>query len=154
MNINERAPVKSTKELHVAATRDVVWSILTDIDGWPTWNRAVSRARLEGPLAPGSVFRWKSGGSCVVSTLQEVEAPKRVSRTGKALGTTAVHVWTLEVAGSGVLVKTFESFDGWLVRLVRSWFQRLLDTSLEEQLRSLKAAAEQQGLPGSAAGGR
>jgi hypothetical protein len=61
-----------------------------------------------------------------------------------------MHVWALEAAGSGVLVRTSESFDGWLVRLFRSPFQRLLDKSLEEALRSLKTAAEK---PGHGGGG-
>jgi hypothetical protein len=142
MNINELALVRSTRELRIEATPDVVWSILTDVNSWPTWNPAVSRARLDGPFLPGSIFRWKSGGSSIVSTLQEVEQPRRMSWTGKTLGAAAVHVWTLEPVGTGMLVRTSESFEGWLVRLLRSWFQRLLDTTLEEALRSLKAAAE------------
>lgn len=143
MNIHERSPARATRELRIEASPDRVWSLLTDIDGWPRWNPAVSRARLDGPLAAGSVFRWKSGGSSIVSTLRDVERPRRVSWTGRALGTSAVHVWTLEADGAGVLVTTSESFDGWLVRLLRAWFQRLLDRSLEEALRALKAAAEQ-----------
>jgi len=56
-----------------------------------------------------------------------------------------------DAAGAGVLVRTSESFDGWLVRLLRPWFQRLLDKALEEGLRSLKAAAEKPGGEGSSA---
>jgi hypothetical protein len=47
-------------------------------------------------------------------------------------------VWDLKAVGTGVLVRTSESFDGWLVRLFRSPFQRLLDKALEEALRSLR----------------
>ncbi len=143
MNIDERAPVRSTRDLRIDARPDLVWSVLTDINGWPKWNPAVSRAKFHGPLAPGSEFRWKSGGSSIVSTFQEVEGPTRVSWTGKAFGTGAVHVWTLEAAGTGTQVRTSESFDGWLVRLLRSWFQRLLEKALDEQLQSLKTAAEE-----------
>lgn len=149
MNINERAPAKSTRELQIEATPDVVWSLLTDINNWPNWNPAVSRAQLNGPLVPGSIFRWKAGGSSIVSTVAEIERPTRASWTGKTLGTAAVHVWTLKVATTGVLVRTSESFDGWLVRLLRPWFQRLLDKTLEDELRSLKAAAEEPGQRGS-----
>jgi hypothetical protein len=44
-----------------------------------------------------------------------------------------------------VLVKTSESFDGWLVRLARTAFQRLLDQALEQVLQALKVAAESAG---------
>jgi hypothetical protein len=54
-------------------------------------------------------------------------------------------VWNLKAAGTGVLVRTSESFDGWLVQLFRSPFQRLLDKALEEALRALKTAAEKPG---------
>jgi carbon monoxide dehydrogenase subunit G len=151
MNLNEPAPVTSTRELKIEATPEAVWSLLTDINNWPSWNTAVSRARLHGAFVPGSVFRWKSGGSSIVSTLKEVEEPKRVSWTGKGFGISAVHVWTIEANGTGVLVRTSESFDGWLVRLLRSFFQRLLDRTLEDALRSLKAAAEKSRQGGSTA---
>jgi hypothetical protein len=145
MNINEQAPAKSTRELHIEATCEVVWRLLADINNWPRWNPAVSRARLDGPFAPGSIFRWKSGGSSLVSTIQDVERPTRVTWTGETFGVTGVHVWNLKAVGTGVLVSTSESFDGWLVRLFRWPFQRLLDKALEEALRSLKAAAEKPG---------
>jgi hypothetical protein len=142
MNINESAPVKATREVYIEAAAGSVWTILTGIDRWPGWNAAVSRARLEGSLKPGTIFRWKSGGSSIVSTLQEIEPGNRVSWTGRTLGVAAVHVWTLRPQGSGVLVTTLESFEGWLVRLFRGAFQRLLDRSLEDTLHALKSAAE------------
>lgn len=152
MEINERAPAKSTRELHIDATPQGAWALLADINNWPAWNPAVSRARLDGPFVPGSVFRWKSGGSSIVSTIQAVEPPTRIAWTGKTMGATAMHVWALEATGGGVRVRTSESFDGWLVRLFRSAFQRRLDRSLEDTLRALKAAAEKPGRGGRATG--
>jgi uncharacterized protein YndB with AHSA1/START domain len=145
MDINEQASAKSARERHINAPSEVVWALLANVDGWPQWNPAVSRAHLDGPFAPGSVFRWKSGGSSLVSVIKEVHRPNRVIWTGKTLGVTAVHVWNLSPLGEGVLVKTSESFEGWLVRLFRPIFQRLLDNALEQVLQSLKAAAESAG---------
>jgi hypothetical protein len=142
MNINEQAPVKSTKELKIEATPEVVWALIARVGSWPDWNPAVSKAKLEGDFAPGSVFRWKSGGSGIVSTIHDVDRPRRACWTGQAFGTKAVHVWTIEAVGAGSLVKTSESFDGWLVAIMRAWFQRFLDKALEDVLRSLKIAAE------------
>ena len=54
----------------------------------------VASADLRGPLAPGTEFRWKSGGSSIVSILQEIEPKRRIAWTGRTLGIRAVHVWT------------------------------------------------------------
>ena len=145
MNINEHAPAKSTREMYIKATPDAVWTILTDIDRWSTWNRAVSRARLDGAFVPGSTFHWISRAASIVSTLQDVERPRRVSWTRESFAMSAVHVWTFEASGTGVLVRTSESFDGWVVWLLRWRFQRFLDRALEAMLLSLKTAAERHG---------
>ena len=34
-SINERAPVVGTSEIEIAAAPEVVWDVLTAIDGWP-----------------------------------------------------------------------------------------------------------------------
>ncbi len=142
MNINEQAPVRATREIRIQAEPERVWAVLLDIPKWPTWNSAVSRAAIEGPIAPGTTFRWSSNGSSIVSTLREVEAPRRVGWTGRALGTRAIHVWVLTPAAAGVAVSSSESFEGWLVQLLPGFFQRLLEKSLEATLGALKKACE------------
>lgn len=144
MTINELAPVKATREISIKTEAARVWAVLLDIDAWPTWNKAVSRARLEGPAAPGTVFRWKSGGSSIVSRLEQVEPPRAVCWSGRALGTAAIHVWTITPVDDGVVVTTSESLEGWLVRLFRIPFQRLLKRTLEDTLQALKAGCEAQ----------
>jgi hypothetical protein len=142
MEIDSFAPVSSQGEILIASTPAIVWSLLTDFDNWSKWNPAIRKAFLEGPLAPGSVLRWKSGGTSIVSTLQEVEPMRRLSWTGKAFGMRAIHVYSLERKGECLLVRTAESLDGWLVRVLKRMFQRILVRTLEENLRALKNAAE------------
>ena len=59
--------------------------------------------------------------------------------------TLAIHFWDLKAVGSGTLVRTSESFDGWLVRLFPRAFQRVLDKALDGMLRSLKITGEKIG---------
>jgi hypothetical protein len=143
MQINLKAPATAQHEIMIQAPVEAIWQILADIDRWNSWYPAVSQAKLEGALAPGSIFRWKSGGTAIVSTLQEVKPYCRISWTGKAVGTQAIHVWILEPNEGGVLVKTEESFEGWLVRLLKGMMQRMLDTSLQAWLEHLKQKAEE-----------
>lgn len=142
MYINDRAPVKATREVRILSDAETVWRVLMDIDDWPAWNKAVSRAHLEGPVAPGTIFRWKSKGSSIVSTLGEVDPPRKVGWTGQTLGTEAVHVWQITPVEAGVVVRTSESFDGWLVRHLQRMFQRMLEQALEETLDALKKACD------------
>lgn len=142
MQTSIKAPAIAQHEIMIHAPVETIWQLLSDIDRWSTWYPAVSQAKLEGALAPGSVFRWKSGGSTIVSTLQEVEPLQRIAWTGKAVGTQAIHIWVLEPVEGGILVKTEESFEGWLVRLLRGMMQKMLDTSLQSWLEHLKQKAE------------
>ena len=90
----------------------------------------------------GSVFRWRSRGVNVVATIREVEPEHCIGWTGKALGTRAVHTWTLTPRDGGVLMKTEESMEGWLPSLLRCMMQKTLKKSIKVWLESLKRKAE------------
>ena len=142
MEVNRQAPAVARDEVFVEASPQRVWALQTDVDSWPAWRSDVSRAELEGDLAVGSVFRWRSGGFSVVSTVREVEPERRLVWMGKALGTRAVHSWVFEAREGGVLVRTEESFEGWLVRPLKGTMQRTLEGSLRTWLGDLKRTAE------------
>jgi hypothetical protein len=97
---------------------------------------------MQGPLREGTLFVWKSQGFQVSSTLREIDPPTRVSWTGSALGTRAFHLWEIETVGDTVLVKTFETFDGWVPWLFKASMQKKLDETLPAWLQALKQAAE------------
>lgn len=142
MEINLKAPVIAQHQITINAASETIWQILTDINQWAAWNPNISEARLEEALKPGSTFRWKSGGTAIVSTLQEIEPQRRMSWTGQVIGTRAIHTWMLEPQGESVLLRTEESFEGWLVVLTKGMMQKMLDTSLQEWLERLKQRAE------------
>jgi len=142
MEINLQAPVVAQHQILIAASSETIWQILSDINRWTDWNPNISDATLEGEFKPGSIFRWKSGRTAILSTLQEVEPQRRMSWTGQVIGTRAIHIWMLEPQVDSVLVRTEESFEGWLVRLSRGMMQRMLDKSLQEWLERLKQKAE------------
>jgi len=143
LDIDRKAPATASAEVVILAPLSVVWSILTKIDDWNRWNPDVSRVELRGPLTPGTEFHWKvRSGASIVSTLQEVEPERRVAWTGRMLGIRAVHVWTFEEQDGGVLVRSEESFDGFIVRLFAGSMRRTLASSLEKGVRALKAECE------------
>ena len=135
-------PVGSRREIEVAAPPEVVWEVLTDFERWPQWNADVQSMSYKGPLAPGSVFRWKAGPGTIVSTLEEVDPPRSVRWRGRTMSIRAIHEWRLEPREGGTRVKTEESFSGLLARLMRGSLQKTLDRALEQGLAHLKREAE------------
>jgi uncharacterized protein YndB with AHSA1/START domain len=88
-----QAPVRSRREIEIAAPPEAVWDVLTHFEEWPQWNREVKSMSFDGPVAPGSEFRWKAGPGTIVSTLEQVEPPRMISWRGRTMSIKAMHEW-------------------------------------------------------------
>jgi uncharacterized protein YndB with AHSA1/START domain len=142
MEINRSAPAIASSEIEVAAPPEVVWDVLTDYERWPEWNPEVKSLSIDGPVAAGTTFKWKTGPLSITSTLREVERPRTIGWTGKALGIGAVHAWRFEPRDSGTLVHTEESWQGPVPRLLSGRMQKALQKGLDDAMPHLKAEAE------------
>jgi hypothetical protein len=142
MEVRSDAPVFASSEATIAAPADVAWDVLADLERWPEWNTDVQTVEVEGPIAPGTVFRWKAGAAKITSTLESVDRPHELGWTGRALGSRAVHVWSFEPLGEGTYVRTSESFSGWVPRLIRRRMTDMLQRSLDSGLLHLAEEAE------------
>jgi len=140
--MSREAPVRSKREVEIAAPPEVVWDVLTGFGQWPEWNPDVKSMSFEGPVAPGSTFRWKAGPGTILSTVEEVDPPRLVRWRGRTMSIEAIHEWRLEPTSSGTRVETEESFSGLLARLFRGSLQKTLDRSSEQGLEHLKGEAE------------
>ena len=136
--------VTADAEALIRAPVATVWSVLTAIEDWPRWNDDVARVAITGPVEPGTAFRWKAGGMPIASVLTVVEPRKHIAWKGRALGIRAVHEWTLDVRDDGVLVRTTESFDGLLPRLLKGWTTNMLTATLNSSVAMLKKECERQ----------
>jgi uncharacterized protein YndB with AHSA1/START domain len=142
MEVSREAPVFASSEATIFAPIEVVWDALAELERWPQWNPDVEAIEVDGPVAPGTVFRWKAGSARITSTLQSAERPSELGWTGKALGTRAVHLWRFEPQGESTFVRTEESFSGWAPRLIRGRMEKMLQESLDRGLRHLADEAE------------
>ena len=142
MAVDEGAPVVGASEIVISAPPETVWDVLASIDAWPAWNPDVKWVSVEGDVVEGTQFRWKSGPGTVTSTLRRVERPRLIAWTGRTFGIDAVHVWRLEPQDGATFVRTEESFDGVVARLLRRSLRKTLDATLESGLRHLKIEAE------------
>ena len=140
--IDAKAPVVSHAEAEIHAPIAEVWATLTAIDRWPTWNPDVEWVSMVAPVAEGSNFRWKAGPATISSVVEHVESPTVIAWSGKTLGIRALHVWRLASENGTTRVRTEESYDGLVARLLRRPLQKTLDAALADGVRYLKAAAE------------
>jgi uncharacterized protein YndB with AHSA1/START domain len=136
------APVKGTAEIEIAAPPQTVWDVLTRFENWPNWNSDVKSMSFEGPLAPGSTFRWKAGPGTILSTLDRVEPPRYISWHGKTMTTDAYHEWWLQPRDEGTYLRTEETFSGLLAKILRGTLQKTLDKSLDVGVERLKRESE------------
>src|SRR5215470_9875791 len=128
----DMSAVHAAAEVQIEAPITMVWKTLTDFAHWSQWNNAVSRVHVVGPIAPGTVFRWKSGGAPIRSRIAEVCAPYRIAWTGRMLGIRARHAWMLYETAEETRVRTEESFSGFLPRLFPSVAHSILSKALTE----------------------
>ena len=142
MTLDASAPVRVSGTIEIEAGPGTVWAILSTIARWPAWNPDVTDARLEGPFAEGSTFSWKAGPGTIRSTLVHVEGPRRLEWTGRTLGISAIHAWSLREQAGGTVVTTEESWSGPVARLLRRRLQGTLERSTARGLAFLKAEAE------------
>jgi uncharacterized protein YndB with AHSA1/START domain len=140
--IDQQAPVVGVSEIEIAASPEAVWDVLTAFERWPSWNRDVKSLAMRGDVVPGSVFRWKAGPGTITSTIQRVERPRLIAWTGKTLGIEAIHFWRLEPRNGTTFVRTEESYEGLVARLLRRPLQKTLDRALADGLRYLKTEVE------------
>jgi uncharacterized protein YndB with AHSA1/START domain len=140
--INESAPVVGRSKAEIVAPPDAVWDVLTAFERWPSWLRDVKSMSIEGPVAAGTVFRWKAGPGTITSKLERVEPPHLIAWTGRTFGIEAIHFWHFEARGGATFVRTEESYEGLVARLLRGWLQKTLDRALDDGLQDLKAEVE------------
>jgi uncharacterized protein YndB with AHSA1/START domain len=142
VDIDRSAPATAEGEIQIAASPETVWEVISEIAAWPSWNTDVKSMKLEGPVAPGSTFRWKSGSSSLVSTLKVVDPPREIAWTGVTMGIHAVHVFRFEPSDGGTRARSAESFRGLIPTVLRGYSRKVLQRGIDRILELLKAEAE------------
>lgn len=140
--INEKAPVKARNQIEINAPINSVWNILTEIDNWANWQKAVTKTVVNGEIIEGTTFDWKAGGLSFKSQIHTSEPTTRFGWTGKTIGTSAIHNWIFEDKGKSTLVTVEESLDGFLPKLFKNFFQKTLDEGILKSLEELKSISE------------
>jgi len=140
--INSAAPVKTSQSIKIAASSEIVWKTMANVNEWSRWESDISEPRMTGEFVPGASFDWKSGGLNIHSTVHRADRYSAIGWSGPAFGSFAVHNWTFVSHDAYTEVQVNESMEGWLVKLAAPAFQSGLDTSIKVWLEDLKKEAE------------
>ena len=147
MDIDRSAPAIAEGEIRIVAPPETVWEVIADVPAWPSWNPDVKTMRVEGPVAHGTTFRWKSGSSSLVSTLKVVDPPREIAWTGVTMGIHAVHVFQFEPSDGGTRARSAESFRGLIPTVLRGYSRNVLQRGIDRMLALLKEEAERRVSP-------
>src|SRR3712207_5469019 len=90
-SIDLGAPVIARHEIAIEAPLDIVWSLLVDVEAWPTWNPDIIRVVLERPIAAVSSFRWETAGISIRSTIYAMTERAMLLWGGPTVGVLGVH---------------------------------------------------------------
>lgn len=142
MEIDWNAPATAAGETQIDADAQTVFAVLSAIDQWPSWNPDIKSVQVQGPVQPGTVFRWKAGPSSLTSTLQVVDPPREIAWTGTTMGINAVHVFRFQAKDGGTLASSEESWAGLLASLLKGYSRRTLDKGIRSILTYLKTESE------------
>jgi hypothetical protein len=142
MEVDSGAPIVASSETTIGAAPQTIWDVLVDVESWPTWNSAVKMARMAGPLAEGTSFRWKASSLTISSVFREVNPPRILGWSGQTLGIPALHEYKIDAGPHGTVVRSTESWGGLLASLFPQAMRKKLQLSLDFGLECLRAEAE------------
>lgn len=125
------SPVVARSEIVIDAEVRHVWSVLAQIEQWPSWHPGVRGTELDGALETGTGFRYEAGPSTNTCVLTRVDAPWALAWRGHSMGVGHDRSWRLEEGSGACHVITEQSLSGILARLfsgrLLGWSQRELD---------------------------
>ena len=114
------APVHVVNRLSMTVPASLVWQRLIDARHWPLFYDNAANILIEGGgdrLGPGTVFRWRSFGVHLLTTVREFEPETRLAWLATSTGIRAWHAWEITPTETGCDVLTEETQHGLVARL-------------------------------------
>ena len=135
-------------EIDIDATPEVVWEVLTDLDGWSDWNPFITSSVGTPEVGNKLVNRMEPPGGKAITFKPQVtvvEDGTTFEWLGK-LGFSGVfdgrHRFDVEATPTGTKLTQSETVDGVLVRVMRTSLDTKTKPGFEAMNVALKARAE------------
>jgi Polyketide cyclase / dehydrase and lipid transport len=127
-----------------AASPEAVWRVLSDLDGWGSWDTSMEWVRLQGPFAVGSEVIMKPiGQEAITSVIVDASANRRYADETSMDGVTLRFSHTLErlPAGGTRVIHRLE-IDGPEARRVAPELGPAITEDFPKAMRALLSRAE------------
>lgn len=138
--------INTERTFTVDAPPDVVWEVISDIEGWPNWTTtARSAKRLEdGPLRTGASAKMKivGAGAAGVWKVTSVHEGREFVWENRAGGVYSVAGHTIEPEGSGSKVRLWIEQSGLMATLIGWYIRRVSNRNLDIESAGLKRESE------------
>jgi hypothetical protein len=142
-------PVHVRNEITIDAPCAAAWGWIIRAQDWPSWySNSADVVFLSGQppdLCLGTMFRWKTFGVRLVSTVKEFVPGERLAFDARGTGVDAYHAWLFQPTENGCHVVTEEVQWGWLARLQDAVVPRRMATQHQIWLDGLKDKATVKG---------
>jgi hypothetical protein len=139
-----------TKSIHIAASPELVWNVMTDVEHWPDWTRSISSLqRLDnGPFAVGSRARVKQPRLLpAVWTVTRLDAGRSFTWMSGMPGFRAIGYHAVKPGVDGSDVTLVVLFEGIFGGIAGRFLRKLNEEYLEMEAAGLKQRCESASRP-------
>lgn len=139
IEVDQSLPCVAERQIAINAPIERVFSILSDINNWTKWQKAVSISSINDKPIVGAEFSWKANGFKINSKIHTYLPSSELGWTGKMLWIDAVHNWYLTSDSKNTIVLVKESLKGFGSILLK----KTLVEGMAKSLLELKTIAEE-----------
>lgn len=130
----------------INAPPDVVWGVMSDVEGWPRWTATAESAKRleEGPLRVGASAKMKivGAGAAGVWTVTSVDEGREFVWENRAGGVLSVAGHEIEPDGAGSKVRLWIEQSGLMATLIGWYLRRVSNRNLDIEAAGLKRESE------------
>ncbi|WP_194201803.1 SRPBCC family protein [Glycomyces albidus] len=99
--VDERAPTQAAGEILIDAEPEAVWSVLADVERWPTVRADIHSVEADEAARPGGAFTWSAGPNRITSIFGAVEPGRLLTYVSTSAGANFTHVYRTERTDEG-----------------------------------------------------
>lgn len=133
---------KEYEKIYPGLNKEDVWSVWTDVNNWPKWDKELEYCKMDKTFEEGNQFILKpKGGPKVKITLSEVIPNKKFTDYCKFFGAIMYDAHELEETSEGLRIKNRITVTGPLSFIWVHLVAKNVANSIPEQMDALVASA-------------
>lgn len=143
LTIDRDAPVVAEAEVLVRAAPAHVFAVVADIPSWSLVYPEIRDVVVDGEVAEGATFRFRTGPGTVEAKVVTLLPDARFAIEGRGMGATSRYVFELTPTLGGTRLLAAQSMSGLAVRAARKMLQGIAETSLRDWLEGVRTVVQE-----------